>query len=186
MKLRLIAVAALSGIAMASFAHAEWGKGLGNEYKTILIPYNQQSGWGVQTESAPAPKAAAPAPKVVKVEKVVPEGNWILQGVKFETASDKLLPESQSALNEAAEILTEHPRVVVEIQGHTDNVGSPDANNSLSLKRAVSVQQYLIGKGVKETRLQTKGYGETAPAADNSTEEGRAQNRRIQFKVISR
>lgn len=118
--------------------------------------------------------------------KAVPQDNWVLSGVQFEIGSDVLKRESESSLNEAAEILNTHAKVRVEIQGHTDNTGKADFNQSLSERRANSVKSYLVTKGVAGNRLETKGYGQNQPKADNSTADGRAQNRRIEFKVLSR
>lgn len=118
--------------------------------------------------------------------KAVPVDNWVLQGVQFETGSDKLKPASLAALDEAAGILVTRTRVRVEIQGHSDSVGKDESNLALSQKRADSVKQYLVSKGVAADRLEAKGYGESMPVGDNATAEGRAKNRRIEFKVLSR
>lgn len=118
--------------------------------------------------------------------KEVPTDNWVLEGVQFETNSDKLMPQSIRVLDEAADILRNHSRVRVEIQGHTDSFGKPDHNKNLSERRAASVKKYLVGKGIAADRLETKGFGETQPIADNKTVDGRFKNRRIEFKVLSR
>ncbi|MCG3205353.1 MAG: hypothetical protein KCHDKBKB_02073 [Elusimicrobia bacterium] len=110
----------------------------------------------------------------------------ILKGVQFESGSAKLLPESKKILDEAAEILNTRNRVRAEIQGHTDNQGKPEANMTLSQRRAESVKAYLVSKGVAADRLEAKGFGQTKPLADNNTADGRSQNRRIEFKVLSR
>ena len=73
----------------------------------------------------------------------------------------------------------------MEIQGHTDNIGSAAYNKDLSQRRAESVRTYLIGKGVAEGRLTAHGYGLEQPVADNKTEKGRAKNRRVEFRLIS-
>lgn len=73
-----------------------------------------------------------------------------------------------------------------EISGHTDNVGSYRANQRLSEARAKSVVDYLVNQGIDSGRLEYKGYSFTQPVADNNTEEGRAQNRRVEFKVLSK
>jgi outer membrane protein OmpA-like peptidoglycan-associated protein len=86
-------------------------------------------------------------------------------------------------LNRVAEILKEVPSLHVEIQGHTDNVGPEDSNKKISEWRAGEVREYLIHKGVDEKRLTKVGYGSSRPVADNETEEGRKQNRRINFLV---
>ena len=73
----------------------------------------------------------------------------------------------------------------IGISGHTDNVGNANANLQLSLARAKSVKQYLVSKGINETRLQTNGYGIEHPIFSNATPQGRAQNRRIEMEVLS-
>jgi hypothetical protein len=87
-------------------------------------------------------------------------------------------------LEEVARIMNEHPDVQVEIDGHTDNIGSDDANMALGLKRAQSVKQYLVNKGISGDRLITKSFGESKPIDTNDTELGRARNRRIEFHQI--
>jgi OOP family OmpA-OmpF porin len=77
-----------------------------------------------------------------------------------------------------------NPDVKIEIQGHTDNIGSDKHNQILSLQRAETVKYYLIAKGVAANRLTTVGYGKTRPIADNKTEQGRGINRRIELKII--
>jgi OmpA-OmpF porin, OOP family len=124
----------------------------------------------------PAPPAPVIAP--------VPKDNWVLVGVTFNTNKSTLKPESIPILNNAAEILINHPDVKVEVQGHTDNVGSDQKNQLLSLQRAITVRNYLISKGVASNRLTTVGYGKTQPIADNKTEQGRSLNRRIELKVL--
>ena len=81
-------------------------------------------------------------------------------------------------------MLIERPTWVLEISGHTDDVGNEDKNMVLSKKRAESVKRFLISKGVDETKLIIKFFGETAPIADNTTAEGRQKNRRVEMKVI--
>lgn len=114
------------------------------------------------------------------------EDNWVLKGVQFETSSAKLKAESVKVLDEAADVLRTRTRVRVEVQGFTDNIGKPDMNVALSQRRAESVKAYLVSKGIAADRLESKGYGESQPVADNKTAEGRSQNRRIGFRVLSR
>jgi outer membrane protein OmpA-like peptidoglycan-associated protein len=81
--------------------------------------------------------------------------------------------------------MTDNPTVRIEIGGHTDNVGKPADNLALSNNRAKAVVRYLISKGIAASRMTAKGYGETKPIADNSSEEGRAKNRRTELKVTA-
>ncbi|MEO0166292.1 MAG: OmpA family protein [candidate division WOR-3 bacterium] len=109
----------------------------------------------------------------------------ILKGVEFEFNSAQLKPESYPILDDAARILTMHPEIDVEIQGHTDDIGSDAYNLKLSQKRAEAVRDYLINKHMIEpVRLIPVGYGERRPIADNSTEEGRRKNRRVEFLIL--
>jgi outer membrane protein OmpA-like peptidoglycan-associated protein len=75
--------------------------------------------------------------------------------------------------------------MTIELSGHTDNKGKDKYNMNLSLNRAKAVYTYLIEHGIKENRLRYKGFGATQPIADNKTDEGRAKNRRVEFKILS-
>ncbi len=116
----------------------------------------------------------------------VGEGNWALIGVNFDFNKATLRPESYPILYNAAEILLTHPTVHVEIDGYTDNVGSSAANVRLSERRAETVKNFLISKGVDASRLTTVGRGEADPVVDNNSPQNRALNRRIEFKVLSK
>jgi len=108
----------------------------------------------------------------------------ILEGVTFATNSAVLTESSKPILNDAAKGLRQDPKLVVEIQGHTDSTGSPGYNLGLSQRRAESVREYLISQGVSASQLTAKGYGQTQPIASNSTAAGRAQNRRVVMHVL--
>ncbi|MEE4198194.1 MAG: OmpA family protein [Bacteroidales bacterium] len=110
----------------------------------------------------------------------------ILNNIFFETNKSTLKPESTAELERVATLLKENPGIRLEISGHTDNVGSYRANQKLSEARAKSVVEYLINQGIDKSRLEYKGYSFTQPVADNNTAEGRAQNRRVEFKVLSK
>jgi len=103
------------------------------------------------------------------------------KGIYFETASATLLKNSYENLEILIQILNEYPTAVARIEGHTDNSGTPAANKVLSQERANSVKQYLTDKGVEKSRLQAIGFGDEKPQADNNNEEGKAQNRRVEF-----
>jgi outer membrane protein OmpA-like peptidoglycan-associated protein len=113
------------------------------------------------------------------------KGSITLEGVNFEYNSAALTVASHPALDAIVDGLKKHPRLKVEIQGHTDSTGSPAYNLKLSQRRADSVRNYLVDSGANPDQLQTKGYGQTQPTASNATAEGRAKNRRVVMYVIS-
>jgi outer membrane protein OmpA-like peptidoglycan-associated protein len=106
-----------------------------------------------------------------------------LQGIQFQTGKANIKPFSYPLLNQIANILILNPTYLIEVQGHTDNVGGYDYNITLSDKRAASVRAYLISKGVSETKITSKGYGYNKPVASNDTKSGKATNRRVEFVV---
>ena len=108
----------------------------------------------------------------------------ILTNIFFDVDKYDLQQRSVTELQKILRFLKENSGVKVEISGHTDNSGSLSYNNSLSERRAESVYNYLISHGVEASRLISRGYGSTKPIADNDSEEGRKQNRRIEFKII--
>ncbi len=112
------------------------------------------------------------------------EQNFILKGVKFEFDSDRLTQAAQLILNDVAGTLQSYGDLEVELEGHTDNVGTDAYNQGLSERRANAVKTYLIGRGVDGGRMTPVGYGETQPIAANDSEEGREENRRVQLKVV--
>jgi outer membrane protein OmpA-like peptidoglycan-associated protein len=107
-------------------------------------------------------------------------GRWSTQGILFETGKSDLKPESAPVLKEIAATLREHSDLAIVIEGHTDNVGSPASNLTLSDARAAAVKAALVADfAIAADRIATKGLGDTKPAAPNTTAEGRAQNRRV-------
>lgn len=109
-----------------------------------------------------------------------------LNYVQFETASAELAANSRYELDDLANLLRKYPNMRIEIAGHTDNQGEPEANQTLSDNRAQAVRDYLVSKGVSADRLSARGYGQTRPKTSNDTEEGRAENRRTEFIILSR
>ena len=107
----------------------------------------------------------------------------VLQNIFFDTDKFILREESTAELEKLAGYLQKNSKLKIEISGHTDNQGSPDHNFELSQNRAKSVFDFLIQHGIDETRLTFKGYGFTQPIDTNNTEEGRANNRRTEFKI---
>jgi outer membrane protein OmpA-like peptidoglycan-associated protein len=115
----------------------------------------------------------------------------VLENVYYDFNKATLKPESFPSLDSLVSLLNFYPKMIIEVSAHTDNKGSDQYNMSLSEKRAKSVLDYLVQKGIDAARLQSKGYGETMPVAPNTTPEGRdnpegrAKNRRTEFKVLS-
>jgi outer membrane protein OmpA-like peptidoglycan-associated protein len=106
--------------------------------------------------------------------------------VYFDFDKATLQPASTVDLNRAVDWLKANPSVKVELAGHTDNVGPKDYNRKLSQDRAQSVMDYLVSKGVSPQRIAASGFGMDEPITTNETEDGRAMNRRVEFRVVSR
>lgn len=106
-----------------------------------------------------------------------------LQGVQFQTGKAVIKPASFGILKEIAKVMKDNPTYLMKINGHTDNVGKPAANQSLSDKRANSVKDFLSKNGVDASRMTAKGYGDMIPVETNTTPQGRAKNRRVEFIV---
>jgi OOP family OmpA-OmpF porin len=122
---------------------------------------------------APQPPAPPPAPRTIT-----------LTGVEFEYNSATLTQASRPILDQAAAGLREHPRLRIEVQGHTDGIGSPEYNLALSQRRALAVRDYLVSQQVPADELIAKGYGKTQPIATNATPAGRSMNRRVVLIVL--
>jgi outer membrane protein OmpA-like peptidoglycan-associated protein len=143
-------------------------------------------------EPAPAPEPPAPPPAPActppagfKVDDNchIIEQKVVLSSVDFEFNSDKLTAPAQQTLDQVAAALAAQPELNVEIEGHTDSVGKAEYNMKLSQRRADAVKAYLVGKNVDGAHLFAQGYGKNRPIASNDTDEGRAQNRRVEFDV---
>jgi outer membrane protein OmpA-like peptidoglycan-associated protein len=106
-----------------------------------------------------------------------------LQGIQFETGKTAIKKTSFDLLDLIAKVLIDNPSYLIEIRGHTDNVGQPAANLVMSENRAAAVRDYLISKGVNAARMTSHGFGDTQPIAPNKTTAGKAKNRRVEFIV---
>lgn len=106
-----------------------------------------------------------------------------MQGIEFETGKATIKKKSYPLLDQIATIFIENSNYIIEVQGHTDNVGKPDYNLKLSDDRAKAVMKYMVDKGVPAERMSAHGYGMDMPIADNATKAGRAKNRRVEFKI---
>lgn len=127
----------------------------------------------------PAPVAAAPAPAPAPAKRISEKVTIDLR-VEFDTSKAVVKAQYDDQLKKVSDFLRDYPNSKAEIEGHTDNMGSADANKALSQRRADAVRQALIDRfGVDGARLSAAGYGLERPIADNGTAEGRAQNRRV-------
>jgi outer membrane protein OmpA-like peptidoglycan-associated protein len=143
----------------------------GYNVETAPVPVNDKQTFIQNFTLRPIPKAG---------DKVV------LRGIKFKTNRADVMPESFPILDEAAKFLKDNPTIRVEVGGHTDSRGGNAKNQRLSEGRANAVRTYLIqAQGIAPERLTAVGYGPTFPIASNKTTKGRAENRRIEFKVLS-
>lgn len=122
----------------------------------------------------------------IKLKKIHAGQTVVLTNVFFETDRFELKEESKSELQVLLSLLEKNASLEVEIGGHTDASGSKEKNSMLSENRAKSVANYLIEKGISATRLSWRGYGDSLPIASNDTEEGKAKNRRTEFKVVNK
>jgi OOP family OmpA-OmpF porin len=140
-----------------------------------------------QTTPAPAATPAAEPAQPASGQVEVKDGTIRIPGnIVFETGKATLQPGagSEAVLEQLKAYLDKTPKVTkLRIEGHTDNVGQADANLELSGQRALTVKKWLVEHGIAKDRLIATGFGMTRPIADNSTEEGRAQNRRTEFKI---
>ncbi len=109
-----------------------------------------------------------------------------LENLIFSRGSDQISPSSYQELDELATWLNENPSIIIQLEGHTDFAGNPDANMRLSEARVVAVQEYLIDKKVKKSRIFTKAFGGTQPITQDRSDESKTLNRRVEVRVIRR
>jgi len=124
--------------------------------------------------------------EIFNVSSIKKDSTIILQNINFETDKSELLSNSFNELDKLYNLLKSNSSVKIEVSGHTDNAGTENHNKQLSEARAKAVVDYLIEKGIKKERLSYKGYGSSKPIADNNTDEGKAKNRRVEFKIVSK
>jgi len=138
-----------------------------------------------QPEPAPAP-VPEPAPPVSEVWKTLMEEKPVrIEGTNFVSGSAKLkLVAGKKLMNEVVEFVAKHPDANLEVIGYADSTGSEKLNKKLSLARAKSVKQYLVGTGIAADRITVDGGGSTNPVGDNKTKEGRALNRRVEIRSV--
>lgn len=110
----------------------------------------------------------------------------VLNNIFFEKGKANLLPSSFAELDRLVEIMTKNPNMIIEVQGHTNNIGKREDLMKLSNDRAIAVKNYLVSKGIDSLRIYTVGFGPDKPIASNATEEGRAKNQRVEFKILKK
>lgn len=166
-------------VGMMYWAAHELSEGIHATETAELIARSESKGKEAEQEAReackPKPKPA-PKPKVVEIIS--------LKGVNFEHDSAKLTASSTATLDDAITTLQRRSDINVEVAAHTDSQGTDEYNMGLSERRAASVMAYLTSHGIDAGRLTSKGYGESQPIADNKTKEGRAENRRVELRVM--
>jgi outer membrane protein OmpA-like peptidoglycan-associated protein len=128
----------------------------------------------------PPPPLPSPTPKPLPA----PKKRIVLRGVTFDFNSAEIRADSRPILDQAVTSLGDNADVLVVVEGHTDSIGTEEINQALSLRRAESVFRYLVNRGVAPERLRIEGFGKSRPVATNDTEQGRAQNRRVELRVM--
>lgn len=140
----------------------------------------------VLVKKIPPFKPVPVKPDDLSKQKLEPGKIIQLKNIYFEFDKDELMPRSFVELNKLLKIMRDNPKLVIEIMGHTDALGDDDYNLELSRRRAVSVLNFLLENKINKTRLRSHGEGESKPIASNETDEGRAQNRRVEFVVVKK
>ena len=160
---------------------------------TVVLPQGKTYSFSVSTPGfffhsskfeVPKGSAYSELTKNLSLIRIEKGAHVVLHNVFFATSKAELSSDSKIELGRAASLLKENPKMVVEVGGHTDNAGKPEANLKLSADRARVVREQLIAAGVPERRMKAKGYGQTVPVEDNKTEDGRSQNRRTELIVL--
>lgn len=155
----------------------------GDSYEIFILGFKDSTSYNVFDIPAPQGNAYYKDPFKIDIQ-FQPSKTFILENVNYETGKATLDEDSYPVLDELVAYLNRKEDQRIEIGGHTDNVGSAANNLKLSMERAVTVMQYLISKGINPSRLEAKGYGMTMPIESNKTEEGKAQNRRTEVKIL--
>jgi OOP family OmpA-OmpF porin len=153
------------------------------EYKGCPMPDKDQDGVADSLDKCPELAGSTVnggCPETAVLRSIF---NWAAQNIFFENDSYRLLPRSFPALDSVANLVRKYPVIQLTIEGHTDNVGGVQYNQTLSEKRADAVLQYLLKAGIDTSRLKAAGYGQLQPIADNATPEGRAINRRVVLNI---
>lgn len=151
----------------------DWGIGLGLVYSLQAPSFS--------LPQAPPPVAQAPEPPPPPAP--VMKKKIVLRGVNFDFNKSNIRPDAVPILDQAISTLKESSDITISVEGHTDDIGSDEYNQALSLQRAEAVRAYLASHGIAASRMTVQGFGESSPVATNDTDEGRAQNRRVELRV---
>jgi hypothetical protein len=155
----------------------------GDKYDIFILGFQDSTSYNVLDIPALTGKAYYKDPFTLSFQ-FLPAKDWVLEGCNFETGKATLQPEAYEVLDGLVAYMNRKDDEKIELGGHTDNVGSAASNLKLSQDRANAVMDYLISKGIDASRITAKGYGMTVPIASNKTEDGRAQNRRTEVKIL--
>jgi len=117
-------------------------------------------------------------------DRMMTDGKFITYGITFDVGKSTIKPESMGEINRIITLMTENPDLKFSVEGHTDNTGNSASNQTLSEDRSKAIVEKLIEMGIATDRLSSAGKGQNNPIADNSTDEGRAKNRRVEFVKI--
>lgn len=165
----------MNGVRVANAPNADLGRS--NKVQLWVPGYDPEA---VQATLIGPVRIAAGGKKLY--DALAEKGRVATQGIYFDTGSDAIRPESAPTLKEIGTMLKDHPDLKLTIEGHTDNVGKPESNQTLSEKRAAAVRQHLIDNfQIDGARLDARGMGQTKPVGPNDSAEGRQQNRRVEL-----
>ena len=117
-------------------------------------------------------------------ERVITDGKFVTNGIRFDVGKATIKPESMGVVNQVFKLMQEHTDLNFSVEGHTDSDGDDELNQKLSEDRAASVKDILVEMGIGPDRFETRGFGESRPVDNNSSPEGRANNRRVEFIKI--
>ena len=117
-------------------------------------------------------------------EEINRTGSCSIYGILFDTGKSTIQPESRTCLEEVVKLLRANPSLLMQVEGHTENVGAKASNQTLSEQRAADVVTWLIANGIDKSRLTSRGFGDSNPVAENTTDDGRAKNRRVTLKKL--
>jgi OmpA-OmpF porin, OOP family len=155
----------------------------GSKYDIYILGFHDSTSYNVLDIPALKGNQYYKNPFNVDIQFEAPK-SFVLDNCTFETGKATLQPEAYRVVDELVEYLKRKEDEKIEVGGHTDNVGKPEANLILSENRANTVRAYLLTKGIAPERVTAKGYGMTMPVAENTTAEGRGLNRRTEVKII--